>query len=190
MKTIIGFILIIMTSITFAKSEINKQISKSKIENDRSSSSDKVTIHKSWGNLKQVQQFHNIIIAGQPDKSAFEKFKDFGGLTVINLRATSEMTFDEKKTLEDLKIKYHHIPVTSQTIWSRNNVNAIHHIVHKAAQKGPVMIHCGSGNRAASWLGAHLHLEHKFSVKKIKSISQKAGLSNLTWIKKLENFLK
>ncbi len=59
----------------------------------------------------------NLYISGQPEAASFEKLKEMGVTTVINLRTRREMDtreyvpFDEKEVVEQLGMDYIHIPL-------------------------------------------------------------------------------
>ena len=58
----------------------------------------------------------DVAYAGQPTADGFQAVKDAGFKTVINLRPVDEMSFDEKKVVEDLGMTYVNIPITTFSI--------------------------------------------------------------------------
>jgi uncharacterized protein (TIGR01244 family) len=102
----------------------------------------------------------DMFIAGQPTERALREMKAQGVTTVVNLRMPAEMArvgFDEQKLVEELGMKYVHIPMrggqgdsayTPQTL--RKFSDAM-----QAAQ-GKVLLHCTIAWRASHIWAAYL----------------------------------
>ena len=86
-----------------------------------------------------------IVYAGQPSQDGFQVVKDAGFQTVINLRPADEMSFDEKKVVEDLGMAYVNIPITTLSI-TDEKVGRLADLLGDP-EAAPVLLHCGSSNR-------------------------------------------
>jgi uncharacterized protein (TIGR01244 family) len=110
------------------------------------------------GSVKQLHVLGDIYLAGQPSPEDFQEFQKRGVKTVLNLRAPEEMTFDEAKTLKDLGLKYHHIPISTPESLSDENFEKLRKVLNEKSDR-PLLFHCASANRVgAVWL-AHRVLD-------------------------------
>ncbi|MFK8137886.1 MAG: sulfur transferase domain-containing protein [Bdellovibrionales bacterium] len=137
-----------------------------------------VKIHKDWGNLKEVRSYHDhVYISAQPNAEAIKSFKDSGGEIVINLRNKKERGFlkDEKSIVESNGMKYFNLPVNGKDM-SKTQFNKIEDII-ASNPKQKVLLHCSSGNRAASWFAYHAWKKHKDSPEKALEVGRSMGLT-------------
>ena len=86
-----------------------------------------------------------IVYSGQPSEDDFQVVKDAGFKTVINLRPTAEMSFDEKKVVEGLGMAYVNIPITMISITDEKVARLA--VLLGDPEAAPVLLHCGSSNR-------------------------------------------
>jgi uncharacterized protein (TIGR01244 family) len=113
----------------------------------------------------------NLYISGQPDEASFAKLLKEGVTTVVNLRTQEEMDdrqrvpFDEKKVVEDLGMKYVHIPLGGSD----------HPYVPEALKtfadtlahaEGKVLLHCTVAWRASQMFAAYLIADKNFPPEK------------------------
>lgn len=99
-----------------------------------------------------------LTTSGQPDAVAFEALAESGYTAVIDLRLASEdHGLDEQATVEGLGMSYISIPVAGADGVTYDNADALDRFL--AGIDGPVLVHCGSGNRA----GALLALREKLN---------------------------
>ena len=102
----------------------------------------------------------DLFIAGQPTQKALRDMKAQGVTTVINLRMPEEMTrigFDEKKLIDELGMKYVHIPMRGgdgEMSYSPATL-AKFTSAFKAAE-GKVLLHCTVAWRASHIWAAYL----------------------------------
>ena len=98
-----------------------------------------------------LQSVDGITSAGQPDAVAFALLAAAGYEAVIDLRGVDENRgLDEATVVEDLGMDYVLLPVSSPDAVNRENAMALDSIL--AAYDGPVLVHCGSGNRVGAML--------------------------------------
>ena len=101
-----------------------------------------------------------LLSGGQPTPSQIESAARGGFRTVINLRTDQEPGFEwEREAVEKAGMRYIQIPVGAEGL-ARENVERIDAALAKALSEGPVLLHCGSGNRIGAvlalreaWLG-------------------------------------
>jgi len=88
--------------------------------------------------------------AGQPDEAALQHFKGEGGVAVIDLRLPHEPRGleDERAAVESQGMSYISLPIDSRTDITFDKAEELDRIL--AEIDGPVLIHCGSGNRVGA----------------------------------------
>ena len=101
----------------------------------------------------------DVAIAGQPSAEQLAQLKQDGFSSVVNLRPASEQAgFNEQAEVGRLGLGYFHIPIADARALTREAVTALDEVL-QARENLPVLVHCGSGNRAgalfalrAAWL--------------------------------------
>ena len=96
-----------------------------------------------------------ITSSGQPDASAFEIVAKSGYVAVIDMRGPTENRgLDEKAVVEELGLEYIEFPLVGRESINFANAKQLDALLNDI--DGPVLLHCGSGNR----VGAILALRH------------------------------
>ena len=102
----------------------------------------------------------DLFIAGQPTEKALRAMKAEGVTTVINLRMPEEMAqvgFDEKKLIEELGMKYVHIPMRGGTgDMSYSPATLAKFTSAMKSADGKVLLHCTVAWRASHIWAAYL----------------------------------
>ena len=94
-----------------------------------------------------------VLSGGQPTEEQFEAAAAAGFRTVINLRTEKEPGFEwEAELVEELGMRYVLIPVAGAQGLTQKNVKRLDRALGKARDLGPVLLHCGSGNRIGAML--------------------------------------
>ncbi len=88
--------------------------------------------------------------AGQPDEAELERLNAAGYAAVIDLRLPHEDRglADERAAVEGQGMSYIPLPIDSRTDITFDKANELDRIL--AEIDGPVLIHCGSGNRVGA----------------------------------------
>ena len=103
---------------------------------------------KAAGHVRPVD---GITSAGQPDEQALKVFADSGYAAVIDLRGPAESRgYDEANVVEGLGMSYVPFPISGPDAINFENAAKLTELI--AAQGGPVLVHCGSGNRVGALL--------------------------------------
>ena len=104
-----------------------------------------------------VAPVDNITSAGQPDEAALKVFSDSGYVAVIDLRGPSENRgLDEANTVATLDMQYIAFPVVGPDAISFENAQELDTVLSEL--DGPVLLHCGSGNRVGALLALRASL--------------------------------
>lgn len=102
----------------------------------------------------------DFFIGGQPTERALREMKARGVTTVIDLRMPDEMQravkFDEAKLIEEMEMRYLHIPVRDETDkpYSPATLTAFSEAMRTA--NGKVLLHCTIAWRASHLWAAYL----------------------------------
>jgi len=104
----------------------------------------------------EVAPVDGITSAGQPDEAALRIFADSGYVAVIDMRGPEEDRGldDEQGLIEALGMDYVAFPIAGKEAISVETANKLDLLLETF--DGPVLVHCGSGNR----VGALLALRH------------------------------
>lgn len=98
----------------------------------------------------EVVPVDGMTSAGQPDEAAFGVFAKQGYTTVIDLRTEGEdRGIDEPDVVEGLGMEYISLPIGRDDI-NLENAQFLDRLLESA--DGPVLVHCGSGNRVGALL--------------------------------------
>ena len=115
--------------------------------------------------------------SGQPDADAFAVFAKNGYKTVIDLRGIKEERgLDESAVLAKLGITYVTLPIENTDEISFKNAAKLDLLMSEA--QGPVLLHCGSGNRVGALLALRESLHgqsNRFSL----AVGKRSGLTRL-----------
>ncbi len=100
---------------------------------------------------RAVRPANGISSAGQPSAEALAVFSDSGYAAVIDLRGESENRgFDEPAVVRELGMNYVPFPITDRDAINFDAARALEKLIKE--QDGPVLLHCGSGNRVGAML--------------------------------------
>jgi uncharacterized protein (TIGR01244 family) len=88
----------------------------------------------------------DVASGGQPTENGLVWLEALGFRTIIDLRAPAEGTAAEEKAVRSAGLRYVSVPITPET-FRREDVEAIARVLGET-ERGPVLLHCASGNRA------------------------------------------
>ena len=104
-----------------------------------------------------VQPVENITSAGQPDDAALKVFADSGYVAVIDMRGPDEdRGLDEVSAVAEHDMQYISFPVVGGDAISYENAQELDKLL--GGIDGPVLVHCGSGNRVGALLALRASL--------------------------------
>ena len=94
-----------------------------------------------------------VLSGGQPTQDQIASAGSAGYKTVINLRPDTEPGFEwEVAAVKAAGMAYVSIPVAGAAGLTKENVTLLDAALKDAVAKGPVLLHCGSGNRIGALL--------------------------------------
>lgn len=115
---------------------------------------------------------------GQPSAAQLRELAGQGVTTVIDLRQPGEdRGFDETAVAESLGLRYVRIPVADADDLQAANVRAVYNALQQS--QGPVLLHCGSGNRAGAVLTLVNAQHENAGATQALELGRQAGLRSL-----------
>ncbi len=116
-----------------------------------------------------------VVSGGQPSLEQLRKAKEAGFVTVINLRTEGEKGA-KKDEIEGLGFTYRSLPISGDDV-KEESARALWALLEES--EGPILLHCGSGNRVGALfaLGA-FHIEGQ-SAEEALAYSQARSLTRL-----------
>ncbi len=140
-----------------------------------------------WGSATRVTQLSRLFFADQPDAIGIDAARAAGVEVVINMRAPSEIDWDEKAAVEKAGIEYYNVEVSGPT-FDRNQFERIESLVASNPNE-KILIHCGSSNRAGGWLATHLVTRHGMSEDEALEVGRRAGITKQAIEKRVRDYL-
>ena len=121
-----------------------------------------------------------LLSGGQPTPEHIEQAARAGYRTVINLREPSEPGFAwEAEKVKALGMDYIAFPVAGAASLTRENVERFDAVLDAALAKGPVLLHCGSGNRDGALLALRAAWLDGMDPERAIELGKAAGLTRL-----------
>jgi uncharacterized protein (TIGR01244 family) len=110
------------------------------------------------GPSKSAAFIEGVTGLGQPDQKTLEQLDLAGYAAVIDLRGPDEDRGlpDERAAVEGLGMSYIPLPILGATDITYENANALDQLLGQFDK--PVLVHCGSGNRAGALLALRAKL--------------------------------
>ena len=135
----------------------------------------------------EVQAVDGVTSSGQPSEQALKVFSESGYAAVIDLRGESENRgLDEQAVVEELGMDYVAFPITGRDGISFENAERLDSLIEQ--YDGPVLVHCGSGNRVGALLALRESLNGA-SDEEALEYGREGGLTRLEGVvrERLEN---
>ena len=119
-----------------------------------------------------------LITGGQPEATAWAALAAAGVTTVVNLRADLEMP-ERNEALEvaSAGLTYVNVPVAGADTLKPDQAAALWQALE--ASPGPVLVHCGTGNRCGALLALVEAWHRGGSSREALDFGRRAGLSGL-----------
>lgn len=126
-------------------------------------------------NLRQPRP--GLYTGGQPAAEAWTAMAAAGVGTVINLRPEAELAGrDEAAEVHAAGMAYHQIPVAGANDITAENADRLWSLLQAA--KGPVVVHCASGNRVGGLLSVALVRHGGLQPEAALALGREAGMAS------------
>ena len=128
--------------------------------------------------LQNCRQSGDVVFSSQPSPAAFEQLKNQGFTTVVSTRGLTELDWDERALVESLGMRFVQIPMENPVTGITDaQVTALDSVL--TAQQGPIVLHCGSGNRVAGLWGAWLAERNGVDRAEALRLAELAGMTRV-----------
>jgi uncharacterized protein (TIGR01244 family) len=118
-----------------------------------------------------------VYTGGQPAADAWAGMAGAGVGTVINLRPDAELAGrDETAEVRAAGMAYHQIPVAGAGDINAANADRLWALLKQA--KGPVVVHCASGNRVGGLLAVALARHEGLDAETALAVGREAGMAS------------
>lgn len=124
-----------------------------------------------------AQPLPDVLTGGQPTAEHLELAKRSGYRTVISL-LPQEQTREEAAQVAALGMRFVSIPVAGPADLTRENARRLAAAMQDA-QGAPLIVHCGSGNRAGALLALRLFYVDGVPREDALAVGTKAGMTSL-----------
>ena len=119
----------------------------------------------------------DLLTGGQPEAGAWAGLAAHGVTTVINLRPDKELAGrDEAGEVAAAGMRYHQIPVDGAAGLSLDKARELRSLLQDA--KGPVLVHCASGNRAGGLLALMAARDEGLPAEQALALGRDAGMTS------------
>lgn len=126
---------------------------------------------------ESINDERGIAVSGQPTEQNLDSIADAGYTAVIDLRGTNESRgYEEKTAVEDRGMEYVSLPIAGASDISLESASELDAVLSRI--DGPVLVHCGSGNRVGALLALREQL-HGASTAEALALGDRAGLTSL-----------
>ena len=119
---------------------------------------------------------NGLLVGGQPSLEQLERLGSLGYRTVISLSTEGEGG-PTGKEVEALGLAYLRLPVDGAADISEEKARTLDLVLDQV--QGPVVLHCGSGNRVGALLALRAHFVDGASPEEALRIGRDAGLTGL-----------
>ena len=127
--------------------------------------------------MNNCAQVGDVVIGSQPSQATLEYLASQGYTTVVSTRAEGEIDWDERAAVEALGMRYVSIPMASPVSGiADEQVAALDEVM---GGEGPMLLHCGSGNRVAGLWGVWLAENQGVDSAEALRLAQLAGMTRM-----------
>ncbi len=120
----------------------------------------------------------DVLFASQPSEVALERLAEQGYTTVVTTRADDEIDWDERAKVESLGMSFLSIPMPNPvSAITDEQVARLDSVLANA--RGPVVLHCGSGNRVSGLWGAWLAERKGVEPEEALRLAEAAGMRSV-----------
>lgn len=120
----------------------------------------------------------DVLFGSQPSETTLELLAAQGYTTVVTTRAEDEIDWDEQARVESLGMRFVRIPMPNPvSAITEAQVTRLDSVLGSAT--GPVVLHCGSGNRVSGLWGAWLAERKGVEPEEALRLAELAGMRSV-----------
>ena len=154
------------------------------------SSREKIRLkEKKLGEIQNVHALGNIYLAGQPSPEDLLVLQAEGIKTIISLRHTTEVPWDEAGAVERGGMKFVHVPFSAAKQLKPEIFDKVLKIL-RDKKRSPVVLHCASANRVGAIWYAYRVLDGKLSPDAAMKEAQTVGLRTPAYLDRAQEYVE
>lgn len=142
----------------------------------------------SLGEITPVHKLDEIYLAGQPTEQDIAVLKENGFKTIISLRKSEEVSWDEADAIEKQGIQFVHVPFQGEGELTPEVFDKVLKTLCDKEQQ-PLLLHCGSANRVSALWYAHRVLNGNLNHEEAQAEARTAGLRNEAYLDKAREYV-
>jgi protein tyrosine phosphatase (PTP) superfamily phosphohydrolase (DUF442 family) len=128
--------------------------------------------------LENCRRTGDLMFASQPSPATLQYLKRQGFTTVVSTRGVAEVNWDERALVESLGMRFVQIPMENPVSGITDaQIAALDTVL--TTQRGPIVLHCGSGNRVAGLWGAWLSERQGLKPADALRLAELAGMTRV-----------
>jgi uncharacterized protein (TIGR01244 family) len=128
--------------------------------------------------MRNCARTGDVILGAQPSPEALQTLAQQGVTTIVTARPDAEITWNERAAVEALGMRFVSIPMPSPvTEITDEQVTQLGAVLDGA--DGPVVLHCGSGNRISGLWAAWLVDERGMEPSEALRLAELAGMRSV-----------
>jgi uncharacterized protein (TIGR01244 family) len=129
------------------------------------------------GTTTPVHQFGNYYLAGQPSEADLALWKEKGVRTIISLRTSGEIDWDEQAAAEALGLQFVSIPFRGADSLGDQQIEEALEALEAGEREG-VLLHCATSNRVGAIWYAHRIRRDGLATEEALAEAKTVGLRN------------
>ena len=141
------------------------------------------------GETANVHAFGKTLLGSQPNQAALEEAKKLGVKIVVSLREEDEAGFDEAEAAKSAGLEFARIPFLTPETLDEKVFSSARKILEDS-QKNPVLLYCGSGNRAGAIWAAHRALDDEISLEAALEEGKTVGMRSPDYKKIVQEYIQ
>jgi len=118
-----------------------------------------------------------VLTGGQPTPEQFGAIREAGYETILNIRTEGETGNTSREAVEAMGFTYLELPIGGAPALNEANVRAFADLLEEA--RGPVVVHCGSGNRVGALFALKAFWIDGQSAEESLALGSAAGMTRL-----------
>jgi len=144
---------------------------------------------KRLGDVQNVHALGDIYLAGQPTPGDLPLLKQQGIKTIISLRHSEEVPWNEAAAVEQQGMKFVHVPFQKPEELQPKVFDKVLKVL-RDKKRGPILLHCGSANRVGAIWYAHRVLDGKLSPDAALKEARIVGLRTPAFLEKAQQYVQ
>ena len=144
---------------------------------------------KQLGKMRPVHALGDIYLAGQPTPEDLPLMKLAGIKTIITLRKTKEVPWDEAAAVTQHGMKFVQVPFQGPAELEPQVFEKVLKIL-RDKKRGPTVLHCGSANRVGAIWYAYRVLDGKLSPEAALKEAEIVGLRTPGYVEKAQAYVE